>query len=1190
MILMDNASIISYIQKYEYELTRTICQWLSAYLPKLTNNWWDDVVLTSLSKVQLNAIESHHISSLESLDLAALVRIIDRNWFSLNDVIFLNTKYRYSVKRMLKVRNRWAHISSTNLSKTTIISDAQLIYELLSFFDSDKTIRKDVMSFIESVKNNSSIVEENTETQTDDNPSPTVSMPAALDATLKPGTVVRIANDTTKKGVIMEANGKKYKIFIDNEIKEFFKEQLMADQPLQGTKTLSLDQLKCLFTAHQILNTGSTSLYSLNSARIDFVPYQFRPALKLIQSDVPRILIADDVGVGKTIESGLILKELEARSKIDSVLIICPRALVVEHKWKSEMKRFDEDFMEIDSKALKECVQETYNDGAWPDNYRKAIVSYSAFTQTLFDGEGKKNYIGLNNLDVDLHFDLVIVDEAHHIRNSNTFAYRGVKKFIETADAVVFLSATPLQNSSDDLYTLLNALRPDLIYQKDVFKEMLEPNMYINAMLRIVRNQEPDWRLKARENLNKALYTTYGKAVLKSNPACNTVVTLLDQDNLTREDKIKLISNIENLHTFHSIINRTRRKDIDNFCIRRTKTVTTPMTATQRALYKDLLSFEEKALQLTHNSNNTLFMMCTLMRQAASSIYGLVPYMDDFLNKRMNQVMFDDNLYENNINLDDDSMVDHLKNIRDEIKNLMPKQSADDPKFDNLCKIVDAKLAQDNNKLIIFSSFKHTLKYLNKRLSARGVRCGQVDGSLNDEIRLDVSTRFRLPKENDHALDVLLFSEVGCEGLDYQFCDTMINYDLPWNPMRIEQRIGRIDRRGQINDVVMIYNMITEGTIDASIYNKCLNKIGVFENSIGDCEEILGKLTSEINQIMFDPHLTMEEKEYKIKKLADNDVLKIQELRNLEENEKGLFGFDLKQYVQDKDVQIAENQWINSEHINNLVTQYLNDYLGTGNYITGKDAAKNLRIPYEKKRKLLNDFKRNKGSNTRAQKQWKQYLRNSKNANLQITFESECAKENPAIHFITVTHPLVQAASKYENKEVKSAIALRISDDQIPNGNYPFIIHSWKYTGLKPYSILKASCIDKNLDDSVLDIMSSAEEIDMPDKNFDSDWDIIREKDYNQWLRSREKYKKESALEAKYRLNQQITQNENQKHLVQTKMNAVSESKILRMYEGQIRNLDLKIQEYQNEYEDSISKVDIEDVEIVKGVLVVTND
>jgi hypothetical protein len=111
------------------------------------------------------------------------------------------------------------------------------------------------------------------------------------------------------------------------------------------------------------------SLYASRISRINFVPYQFRPVLKLIQADRPRLLIADEVGVGKTIEAGLILKELQARRELKSVLVICPKPLVAERKWMEELKRFDEQFTHIDGDALRYCIEETHLDGVWPQQY-----------------------------------------------------------------------------------------------------------------------------------------------------------------------------------------------------------------------------------------------------------------------------------------------------------------------------------------------------------------------------------------------------------------------------------------------------------------------------------------------------------------------------------------------------------------------------------------------------------------------------------------------------------------------------------------------------------------------------------------------------------------------------------------------------------------------------------------------------
>ena len=121
-----------------------------------------------------------------------------------------------------------------------------------------------------------------------------------------------------------------------------------------------------------------------------------------------------------------------------------------------------------------------------------------------------------------------------------------------------------------------------------------------------------------------------------------------------------------------------------------------------------------------------------------------------------------------------------------------------------------------------------------------GFRVGLVHGDVPDEERIDVRRRFQLEPAHPEAIDVLLFSEVGSEGLDYQFCDCIVNYDLPWNPMRIEQRIGRIDRRGQTSEKIRIVNIITPGTVDADIYERCLLRIGIFDREIGASDEILG--------------------------------------------------------------------------------------------------------------------------------------------------------------------------------------------------------------------------------------------------------------------------------------------------------------------------------------------------------------
>lgn len=421
-----------------------------------------------------------------------------------------------------------------------------------------------------------------------------------------------LASDPTIIGAVIGKEGKKYTVLINNKFETYYEEQICLVQEKKTNAHVSLSRVRTALTAYQISNPGSSNLYSLNSARIDFVPYQFRPALKMIKADSPRLLVADDVGVGKTIEAGLILKELEARSSINSVLIICPRPLVAERKWELEMKRFDENFTQMDGKTLSEAISETDRDGAWPERHSKTIIPYSLFSEDMIMGTQsksakKKKTLGLDELDPIPHFDLVIVDEAHNIRNANTWMYKGVEIFCRNADAVVFLTATPLQNSNNDLYTLLNLLRPDIVIDKDIFKTMAEPNAYINRLLRTVRNQEDGWQEAGREEVANILNTTWGRNVIQHNPDFEKIYDFLEKDSVTRDEKIEMMGKIESLHTFHSIINRTRRKDIEDFCIRRNLTVKVPYNAAQKNLYDALMEFEATSLTMLHGSRSVRF-------------------------------------------------------------------------------------------------------------------------------------------------------------------------------------------------------------------------------------------------------------------------------------------------------------------------------------------------------------------------------------------------------------------------------------------------------------------------------------------------------------------------------------------------------------------------------------------------------
>lgn len=1188
---MDTSYVISKMNEYMFRLHEKISVWLEKKLPKITDNWWNELVLNNLSPLQRDTVFRNGIDEIKGLDLAALLRILDRNWFVITSYYFVNNKERERVRTMQGVRNTWAHITPNDISKARTIDDVSVIIDLMHTFDASMQETRDMESFIFEVEEEKDINASSKDKVEKANERTSVHSEKKLkeSKTISIGSIVTLISDPSVIGAVIGINGNKYSVLVNGKIENYYREQIQLQNTQEERTYLSLQKVRAALTAYQIHNPGSANLYSLNSARIDFVPYQFRPALRIIKADSPRILVADDVGVGKTIEAGLILKELEARSSLNSVLVICPRPLVAERKWQLEMKRFDEDFTQLDGRMLAECISETDRDGEWPDRHSKTIIPYSLFGEDLVIGRGsrsrkKRKDIGLSELDPLPHFDLVIVDEAHNIRNPNTWAYRGVELFCRNADAVIFLTATPLQNSNNDLYTLLNLLRPDVVIDKDTFNTMSEPNVFINNLLRIVRKQENGWQEAGKKEMTNVLSTAWGRNVIQHNPEFEDVFECFDRNTISRDERIELLGKIECLHTFHRIINRTRRRDIDDFCIRRTQTVEVFFNDAQKQLYDALIEFESTALAQIYGSRSVRFMMCTIMRQAASCIYGLAPFMNDIVQRRLSQIQEDGELYEYDFELNSDEE-NSLFELADEIDKLSRNLPAVDPKIDRLLEIIEEKQSHDNNRVIIFSSFRHTLSYLRQKLTKQGIRIGQVDGSVPDEERYKLRQRFLLDRDDHNAIDVLLFSEVGCEGLDYQFCDTMINYDLPWNPMRIEQRIGRIDRRGQISDTVRIYNLITQGTIDSVIYEHCLSKIGVFEASIGDCSEILGDISDQIFKIMFNPELTEEERQMKIEQMADNEVMKVQELHRLEQEEKALFGFDLSKYIMDKDVQDAENEWINPRSLYELVNEYLDDYLGKGEYIRGKQDGKTLRLAMDKRQALLNDLmKLSYTNNNQAMKAWKSYLKSDR-PTLQVTFESQYAKDNRDVTFFTQMHPFVVQAAAYESKNFPCDLAIRAVDSELEAGDYEFLIYAWRYVGLRPDIRLVAVCNKKSVEESVLSLIQYASEYTDDDGDHQAIWDEMDDLHYKRWQNAKENYVKEVRGECDYRLEQLTQSFHQQESIVRSQIGAAKDEKIRRMRSAQLDNIRKKYNVQKNKIDETLAKVDIHTNLLVRGLL-----
>ncbi|MEW4453060.1 helicase-related protein [Bremerella sp. JC817] len=1010
----------------------------------------------------------------------------------------------------------------------------------------------------------------------------------------QPGQLVRLKSQPDSCGAVLSSNESgpelQYMVLLDGKTRTFFASQLVADeQPADVIEKLSADQCRALLTARYINHPGTSTLYSLNAARVNFVAYQFRPVLRFIRADRPRLLIADGVGVGKTIEAGLILRELQARQEINSVLIICPRPLITEKKWQNEMRRFDQSFEHFDGAKLRHCISECDLDGEWPETHRYGIIPYSILNEQLLTGSQNGRKTGkacLIDLDPAPRFDLVIVDEAHRVANENQ-AHSVVRYFCDNAEAVVFLTATPLQLGNKDLYSLLNLLRPDVVIDRDSFQHMSEPNPMINAAATLARRASENWQSEALTQLELAQDTAWGQNMLRSNPDVESVKAKLSDSSVSDHDRIQILSQLENLNTFSGIINRTRRRDIGAFTVRRSETVEIEFTPQQRQLHDALLKVQADIFMELHGSLHVKFMMTTIRRQAASCLFGLAPFIEDILSRYVSEEELSE------VDLDDlDTDPDELETIAEKVKAVVAMAKtldSVDPKLEAVVSLVEQKQnskKHENHRVMLFSSFRHTLRYVHDGLLKAGIRAGLVHGGVPDEERTVLRERFERKKDDPQALDVLLFSEVGCEGLDYQFCDCMINYDLPWNPMRVEQRIGRIDRNGQKSEFVSIYNLITPDTVDADIYERCLMRIGVFEEALGESEEILGRITRDIQQIAINPNLSDEERREQLQQLADNEIRQLQEDEKFERQQSELFGIDLpSQQRFAEEVENASSYWLEPNAMNNLLEKYLKSLDGTA-AILGDSPLKTLRTNQEIRSQLLRDSRELSGKNSTGQREWERWLKGS-DPHLPITFDGQCANDNRNAQLLTPVHPLIRQAANALDSVGNVEVHLCVSDAELPEGIHPFAVFQWELIGLRRDLDIRTIAKEDSINAKLLDLLQKAADCQAAAERSVSaaDIDELESRHYELWKEALSGYRKRILDLARFKEESLNASHKGRIAMLEDRLASSTEEKIRRMRQAEI---DRAVREYNErlaELRRSSEQADITTERIMVGTI-----
>lgn len=794
-------------------------------------------------------------------------------------------------------------------------------------------------------------------------------------------------------------------------------------------------------TTFKIRSSNNSTISSLKASKTLFRAYQFKPLLKFLNSPNRRLLIADEVGLGKTIEAGHIMLELKARRELHHVLIVCPKSL--QRKWKDELAfKFGLQFKIYDSQ------KELINDMQEHRISVHAIVNYEKIRmkrQKNKDEKKPKDEMQKNIVEYlsqnDFHFSLVLCDEAHKMRNRETQTYKGAEIIMSQANAAVFLTATPVMISTENLYNLLHLLDNTRYYNYQIFDNRLQENRpFVEALtdlnhhvaLPVIAN-----RLNEAEILTRFFsdeveifshQTTVGKAFAEDAMYQEIIQMLNGEDNSKNRARLQYL--ISSMSMMNNIFSRTRKRE-----------VTTDMSQAERKphMRKVVLTEQERAEfdkvieEYIDDNSYTDYWGEEVLTQGGS--LGLV--------QKKRQVASSVYAYLNSESSLDNGIDEYAE--------------YPDAKFEELLKIIDKVFSHGNKKIVIFALFRKTLKYLQIRFKQRGFGTLMIHGMVDN--RVDVLDEF---KNNPNA-HILLSSEVGSEGLDMQFCNSMVNYDLPWNPMVVEQRIGRIDRFGQKSPTVNIYNIIVADSIQEDIYIRLLDRIGIFRGTIGDMEAILdaplergGNVTiqdvyNKLEKELYTSRLTEEEKRRKIAEIELAVANEKESIKHLEEGLDNALTNDA--YFRDEINRIQNNNaYVTEIELRNYLESVIRQELTTCSLEKVERDIYELQLPLSNLRILLNfltQYQPNGEENATLFRQFKREIEDKQS--IRMTFNQQTAYDNSKLLFMNIYNPIIQACLNYfikHDDESKTSFCYALTNDDLlqKDSSYYLIVYQMSVT------------------------------------------------------------------------------------------------------------------------------------------------
>jgi superfamily II DNA or RNA helicase len=687
-----------------------------------------------------------------------------------------------------------------------------------------------------------------------------------------PGARVKDVNSPSRLGTVTSTpprdrlGGRQWQVLWDNEGRSFEYEtglELVLEDghgdPIEllraGQLGTSEDYRRNVTFVH-LTGRLANLVYSMGVTNTDFYPHQYRPLLAMLESPCNGLLIADEVGLGKTIEAGLIWTELRARYDKRRLLVVCPAAL--REKWRDELDiRFgvrasivtaDELVEELTALGDRRRTEE-----AWIISYQAARPPKGWIDGSTSEVKGAKAKLASlleRGADEPPLFDLVIYDEAHNMRNRETATWRLGNMLREVAEFQIMLSATPINLRNGDLFSLLSLLDPDHFLTTDDLARLIASNAPLIKLRDTILNMRT-----SRADYLRALSELAGSADFAESAQIKALGDTAPPEEQFPDPAVRsaIADVLERVSLLSRIMVRTRKRDVQPNRIQRI-VLKTPveMSEPERALYDYVThTIRRYALQ---RGVNAKFLLAMPQRQVASCPAALL---ESWLRSLPDD---DEEDFRSGYEGMDESD-DGRRPLRSKlIANIPPSISIEalrttDSKYQQLRRLLREAFADNpQDKIIVFTTFRTTARYLCDRLNEDRITAALVWGG-STESKYDTINNFR----DSADLRVLISTEVAAEGVDLQFSRALVNYDLPWNPTRVEQRIGRIDRLGQLSSRILVWNLYFNDTIDELIISRLLERLNIFEEALGESEAVVGNLIQQLEYELLSRPRTAEE-------------------------------------------------------------------------------------------------------------------------------------------------------------------------------------------------------------------------------------------------------------------------------------------------------------------------------------------